>query len=83
MEVHLDRKLSEKRIFPAIDMNRSGTRREEMLLSPREYETIMAIRKAFSSGSSSEVTEYLINKLVQTKSNEEFVEAIKFANFRD
>jgi len=83
MEVHLDRKLSEKRIFPAIDMNRSGTRREEMLLSPREYDTIMAIRKAFSSGSSSEVTEFLINKLVQTKSNEEFIEAIKFANFRD
>lgn len=83
MEVHLDRKLSEKRIFPAIDMNRSGTRREEMLLSPREYETIMAIRRAFSSGSSSEVTEYLINKLVQTKNNEEFIEAIKYTNFRD
>ena len=83
MEVHLDRKLSEKRIFPAIDMNRSGTRREEMLLSAREYETIMAIRKAFSSGSSSEVTEYLINKLVYTKTNEEFIEAIKYANFKD
>lgn len=83
MEVHLDRKLSEKRIFPAIDMNRSGTRREEMLLSPREYETIMAIRRAFGSGSSSEVTEYLINKLVQTKTNEEFTEVIKYANFRD
>ncbi|HYF84162.1 MAG TPA: transcription termination factor Rho [Clostridia bacterium] len=83
MEVHLDRKLSEKRIFPAIDMNRSGTRREEMLLSTREYETVMAIRRAFSGGSSSEVTEYLINKLIQTKNNEEFIEAIKFANFRD
>jgi transcription termination factor Rho len=83
MEVHLDRKLSEKRIFPAIDMNRSGTRREEMLLNTREYETIMTIRKAFSSGSSSEVTEYLINKLVHTKSNEEFIEAIKYANFKD
>lgn len=83
MEVHLDRKLSEKRIFPAIDMNRSGTRREEMLLSSREYETIMSIRKAFSSGSNTEVTEYLINKLVHTRSNEEFIDAIKFANFRD
>ena len=83
MEVHLDRKLSEKRIFPAIDMNRSGTRREEMLLSTREYETVMTIRRAFSGGSSSEVTEYLINKLIQTKNNEEFIEAIKFANFRD
>jgi transcription termination factor Rho len=83
MEVHLDRKLSEKRIFPAIDMNRSGTRREEMLLTPKEYETIMAIRKAFSSGSSTEVAEYLINKLVHTRNNEEFIEAIKYANFRD
>jgi len=81
MEVHLDRRLSEKRIFPAIDMNRSGTRREEMLLSPKEYETIMSIRKAFSSGSNTEVTEYLISKLVQTRNNEEFIEAIKFANF--
>ncbi len=78
MEVHLDRKLSEKRIFPAIDMNRSGTRREEMLLTPKEYETIMAIRKAFSSGSSTEVAEYLINKLVHTRNNEEFIEAIKY-----
>lgn len=83
MEVHLDRKLSEKRIFPAIDMNRSGTRREEMLLSQKEYETVMSIRRAFSSGSNSEVTEYLINKLVQTRSNEEFIEAIKFSNFRE
>jgi transcription termination factor Rho len=83
MEVHLDRKLSEKRIFPAIDMNRSGTRREEMLLSTKEYETLMAIRRAFSGGSNSEVTEYLINKLIHTKNNEEFIEAIKFANFRD
>jgi transcription termination factor Rho len=83
MEVHLDRKLSEKRIFPAIDMNRSGTRREEMLLSQREYETVMSIRRAFSSGSNSEVTEYLINKLVHTRSNEEFIEAIKFSNFRE
>lgn len=83
MEVHLDRKLSEKRIFPAIDMNRSGTRREEMLLAPKEYETIMAIRKAFSSGSSTEVAEYLINKLVHTRTNAEFIEAIKYTNFRD
>jgi transcription termination factor Rho len=83
MEVHLDRKLSEKRIFPAIDMNRSGTRKEEMLLTSREYETVMAIRRAFGSGSNSEVTEYLINKLIHTKNNEEFIEAIKFANFRD
>ncbi len=83
MEVHLDRRLSEKRIFPAIDMNRSGTRREEMLLTQREYEAMMAIRKAFSSGSIGEVTEYLINKLTQTRSNVEFADAIRLSNFKD
>lgn len=83
MEVHLDRRLSEKRIFPAIDMNRSGTRREEMLLSQKEYEAMMAIRRAFSSGSIGEVTEYLINKLIQTRSNVEFADAIRLSNFKD
>ncbi len=81
MEVHLDRKLSEKRIFPAIDMNRSGTRREEMLLTPEGYEAVLSIRKAFSSGSNSEVTEYLINKIIAIKTNEEFIEFIRHANF--
>lgn len=81
MEVHLDRKLSEKRVFPAIDMNRSGTRREEMLLTKKGYEAIMGIRRAFSSGSNSEVTEYLISKLLQNKTNDDFIEAIRMANF--
>ncbi|MGB7604498.1 MAG: transcription termination factor Rho [Lutisporaceae bacterium] len=81
MEVHLDRKLSEKRIFPAIDMNRSGTRREEMLLTPEGYEAILSIRKAFSSGSNSDVTEFLINKIIAIKTNEEFIEFIRHANF--
>ena len=49
MELHLDRRLSEKRIFPAIDINRSGTRREELLLSQKELEGIWAIRKAMSN----------------------------------
>ncbi len=83
MEVHLDRRLSEKRVFPAIDMNRSGTRREELLLSQRGYEAIMTIRKAFSSGSNSEVTEYLISKLMHTKTNDDFIEEIRRTNFRD
>lgn len=81
MEVHLDRKLSEKRIFPAIDMNRSGTRREEMLLTPKGYEAVLSIRKAFSNGSNSEVTEFLISKLIAIKTNEEFIEFIRHANF--
>ncbi|OGO79589.1 MAG: transcription termination factor Rho [Clostridiales bacterium GWB2_37_7] len=83
MEVHLDRRLSEKRIFPAIDMNRSGTRKEELLLSSKGYEAILSIRKAFSSGSNSEVTEYLINKLLGARTNEDFIDFIRQTNFRD
>lgn len=74
MEIHLDRKLSEKRIFPAIDINKSGTRREEKLLTTRELEAIWAIRKAYSSLPTAEVTESIIQRLVCTKSNNEFVE---------
>ncbi len=79
MEIHLDRKLSEKRIFPAIDVNKSGTRREELLLSQKELEGIWAIRKALSNMGTAEVTEMLINKLVQTKGNEEFINSINMA----
>lgn len=76
MELHLDRKLSEKRIFPAIDINRSGTRHEELLLTQREMEGIYAIRRAMSNIGTAEVAEMIINRLLQTKSNEEFVSSI-------
>ena len=76
MEVHLDRGLSEKRIFPAIDINKSGTRREELLLSPKEQEVVFALRKAMSSKSVSEVTEQLIEEMMSTKNNEEFLDKI-------
>lgn len=76
MEVHLDRKLSEKRIFPAIDINKSGTRREELLLSQKELEGIWSIRKALSNMNVADVTERLIDRLVQTKSNAEFIETV-------
>lgn len=79
MELHLDRKLSEKRIFPAIDINRSGTRREELLLTQRELESVWAIRKAMSNMGTAEVTEMIINRLVQTKTNEEFINGINLA----
>lgn len=74
MEVHLDKKLSEKRIFPAIDINKSGTRREELLLTQKELETVFALRKAMSSMSISDVTEELIDEMGSTKNNEEFIE---------
>lgn len=87
MEVHLDRKLSEKRIFPAIDINKSGTRREDLLLSQKELEAIWSIRKALGNMNTADVTEKLIDRLVQTKNNEEFINTIsstlelKYANY--
>lgn len=78
MEVHLDRKLSEKRIFPAIDINKSGTRREELLLDPKELETVFALRKAMSSMSVAEVTEELVNQMMKTKTNEDFLERMSY-----
>ena len=78
MEVHLDRKLSERRIFPAIDINKSGTRREEKLLTPREKDTVFALRKALSSMSVADVTEQLLSQMVASKNNEEFLDKIDF-----
>lgn len=76
MEIHLDRKMSEKRVFPAIDINKSGTRREDLLLNQREMESIWAIRKAMSNLGTSDVTEMILSKLMQTKTNEDFVNSI-------
>ena len=76
MELHLDRKLSEMRIFPAIDINKSGTRREELLLDQKELESVWAVRKAMSNMGTAQVTEIIINKLMQTKSNADFVGSI-------
>ncbi len=79
MEVHLDRSLSEKRIFPAIDINKSGTRREDLLLTPKEYETVFALRKALNSNNSTvaEVTEKVIREMIKTKNNEEFLDKME------
>ena len=76
MEVHLDRKLSEKRIFPAIDINKSGTRREDLLLTPKEKETVFALRKAMNSIPVADVTEQVISMMVKTKNNKEFIDEI-------
>ena len=78
MEVHLDRGLSEKRIFPAIDINKSGTRREELLLSSEELETVFALRKAMSTKPVTEITEELIQQMISTKTNKEFVERMSY-----
>ncbi len=78
MELHLDRKLQEKRIFPAIDINKSGTRKEELLQSQRELEAVWTIRRELSTQTTQDVTERLINDLVRTRTNEDFIDLILF-----
>jgi transcription termination factor Rho len=73
MEIHLDRKLSEKRVFPAIEISKSGTRREELLLNNEEMQTIWQLRKAMSNLSAADVTERIIDGLLRTKTNVEFI----------
>ncbi len=79
MELHLDRKLSEKRIFPAIDMNKSGTRREDLLLNKDEWEATMNIRRKLGNQGNQDIAESLLNLLVATKSNQEFIEKVNKA----
>jgi transcription termination factor Rho len=74
MELVLDRRLSDRRIFPALDINKSGTRREDLLLSKQELEGMYSIRKAMSHMSTADVTENIIDTLTRSKNNKEFVE---------
>lgn len=76
MEVRLDRQLQEKRVFPAIDIAKSGTRREEALLSGDELAAVWAVRKALSSRNTVDVTEEILNKLTRTRTNADFVQRI-------
>lgn len=80
MELHLDRKLSEKRIFPAINLNKSGTRREDLLMSQEELETVWKMRRALSNAGVQEVTETIIDYVAHTKSNRDFIQLIKKIN---
>ncbi|MEG0986942.1 MAG: transcription termination factor Rho [Clostridia bacterium] len=77
MEIHLDRKLSEKRIFPAIDLNKSGTRREELLLTPEELDGVYQVRRLMSNSSNQETTEQLIGMMEKTQNNPEFFQRFK------
>jgi len=76
MEIHLDRELQEKRIFPAIDINKSGTRKEELLLSEKEMNVMWKIRRSLSKKSTVEVCEKLVNMIDKTSCNKELVEAL-------
>lgn len=77
MELILDRKLQEKRVFPAIDIAKSGTRREDLLLSQEEQEAVDIIRKALNGMKSDEATENILNMFARTRDNREFVQMIK------
>lgn len=81
MEMVLDRKLSEKRVFPAIDIPKSGTRREDLLLSPDELDAINVMRKALNGLKSDEAVDKILDMFYRTKNNMEFVETVKKMKF--
>lgn len=81
MEMVLDRKLSEKRVFPAIDIPKSGTRREDLLLTPDELEAINVMRKALNGLKSDEAVDKILDMFYRTKNNTEFVEMVKKMKF--
>ncbi|MBQ2770737.1 MAG: transcription termination factor Rho [Clostridia bacterium] len=77
MEIHLDRKLSERRIFPAVDIYKSGTRRDDLLLSQEELEGVRLIRRVLAGGNPAEVTEQLISMMDKAANNAEFLQRLK------
>ncbi|MBI2069043.1 MAG: transcription termination factor Rho [Elusimicrobia bacterium] len=83
MEVYLDRKLSDKRIFPAIDINRSGTRKEELLLKDDELNKVWVLRKVLSGLNPVEAMELLIDKLASVKSNKDFLKSMEISSLKD
>ena len=76
MEMVLDRKLSEKRIFPAIDIAKSGTRREDLLLEPEELEAINIMRKAINGLKSDEAVDKILDMFKRTRDNREFIQTV-------
>lgn len=76
MEINLDRRLVDKRLFPAIDINRSGTRKEELLIPEKDLNRIWILRKVLSQLNEVEAMELLLEKIAKTKTNKEFLEAM-------
>jgi len=77
LEIVLDRRLVDRRIWPAIDINRSGTRREEMLLAPDEYRKICVLRRVLGEMNPPEAMDLLVNRLAKTSSNVEFLSSLR------
>ena len=83
MELHLDRKLAERRLFPAIDIYRSGTRREDLLLTPQELEAAWMLRKVMSSLGPAETLDLVLDRVFNTKTNQELIELIISSPFAE
>jgi len=77
LEINLDRKLTEKRIFPSIDINKSGTRKDELLLAPADFSRIIVLRRVLSQLSPTEAMELLLDKLSKTKTNSDFLDSMQ------
>jgi transcription termination factor Rho len=75
--VHLDRRAAEKRVYPALNVNRSGTRKEELLIKPEILQRVWVLRKMMFAMDELEATEFLIDKLKATKNNAEFFDSMK------
>ena len=82
MELNLDRNISDKRIFPAIDINRSGTRKEDLLLTPEELNKVWILRKLLSGLNGVEAMELLLDKIKSTKNNKEFLKSMEMNSMR-
>ena len=76
MELHLDRNLAEKRIFPAIDVYKSGTRREDLLLTAEEIDALYKLRRSFTNGNNQNISDNIIEEMKKTRDNKEFIEKI-------
>ena len=77
MEIHLDRRLAEKRVYPSINVNKSGTRREELLLKPDVLQKVWVLRKLLYPMDDLEAMEFLVDKVKQTKNNAEFFDSMR------
>ena len=77
MELVLDRKLSERRIFPALDITKSGTRREDLLMNSEEQEAVFIMRRAINGMKTEDAVETILNHFVHTKNNDEFIHTIR------
>ena len=77
MEIHLERRISEKRVFPAININRSGTRKEELMMDPAELQKVWILRKLLHDMDEIAAMELLIDRMKQTKTNQAFFESMK------